>query len=149
MTSRTGSACRILGDFEKVTELRLDTGRVEMRPTSGEDGWFSLARRDLCGGCHTRCGRMTKPEQKECVSLSLCRRTFKLKGNKKFRTWTEKSLRVLRVLRFLWSVLYIYEYYMSISHMAVSGYGISCFLFLSLLHSAVAVENTDCFSAEE
>ena len=24
-----------------------------MRPASGEDGWFSLARRDLCGGCHT------------------------------------------------------------------------------------------------
>ena len=26
-----------------------------------------------------------------CVSLSLCRKTFKLKGNKKFRTWTKKS----------------------------------------------------------
>ena len=24
-----------------------------MRPASGEDGWFSLAREDLCGGCHT------------------------------------------------------------------------------------------------
>ena len=24
-----------------------------MRPASGEDGWFSLARGDLCGGCHT------------------------------------------------------------------------------------------------
>ena len=56
MTSRTGSARRILGDFEKVCELRLDTGRVEMRPASGEDGWFSLARGDLCGGCHTCCG---------------------------------------------------------------------------------------------
>ena len=26
---------------------------VEMRPASEEDGWFSLARGDLCGGCHT------------------------------------------------------------------------------------------------
>ena len=26
-----------------------------------------------------------------CLSLSLCRKTFKLKGNKKFRTWTKKS----------------------------------------------------------
>ena len=26
---------------------------VEMRPASGEDGWLSLARGDLCGGCHT------------------------------------------------------------------------------------------------
>ena len=42
----------ILGDFEKVSELRLDTGRVEMRPASGEDGWFSLAHGDLCGGCN-------------------------------------------------------------------------------------------------
>ena len=64
MTSRTGSAQRILGDFEKVSELRLDTERVEMRPASGEDGWFSLAGGDLCGGCHTcwRWGQMKKPE---------------------------------------------------------------------------------------
>ena len=27
-----------------------------MRPASGEDGWFSLVRGDLCGGCHTRWG---------------------------------------------------------------------------------------------
>ena len=53
VTSRTGSARRIWGDFEKVRELKLDTGRVEMRPASGEDDWFSLARGDLCGGCHT------------------------------------------------------------------------------------------------
>ena len=26
---------------------------VEMRPASGEDGWFSLAHGDHCGGCHT------------------------------------------------------------------------------------------------
>ena len=36
-------------------------------------------------------GQMKKPEKKECLSLSLCRKTFKLKGNKKFRTWTKKS----------------------------------------------------------
>ena len=44
MTSRTGSARRILREFEE---------RVETRPASWEDGCFSLARRDLCGGCHT------------------------------------------------------------------------------------------------
>ena len=57
VTSRTGSARGIWGDFEKVSELRLDTGRVEMRPASEEDGWFSLARGDLCGGYHTCWGR--------------------------------------------------------------------------------------------
>ena len=36
--------------------------------------------------------------------MALCRRTFKLKGNKKFRTWTEKSLRVFRISRFLCSI---------------------------------------------
>ena len=24
-----------------------------MRPASGEDGWFSLAHGEFCGGCHT------------------------------------------------------------------------------------------------
>ena len=100
VTSRTRSARRILGDIEKVSELRLDTGRMEMRPASGEDGWLSLARGDLCGGCHT-CwwGCRWKSQNRKIVPLSLCRRTFILKGNKKVRTWTEKSLRVFRISR--------------------------------------------------
>ena len=76
-----------LGDFEKVRELR---------SASGEDSWLSFARWSQASGLvagATRVGwrQMEKPEEKECVSLSLCRRTFKLKGNKKFRTWTKKS----------------------------------------------------------
>ena len=47
VTSRTGRARRILGDFEKV--------RVEMRPASAEDSWLSLARGDLVAGA-TRVG---------------------------------------------------------------------------------------------
>ena len=47
------------------------------------------------------------------MPLSLCRRTFKLKGNKKVRTWTEKSLRVFRVSRFLCS-MYICIYVMNV-----------------------------------
>ena len=97
-----------------------------MRPASGGDGWLSLARRDLCGGCHT-CWRgegRWKSQNRKIMPLSLCRRTFKLKGyKKKFRTWTKKSSSVFHVSRFLCSVLYIYEHYMSISNMAVSGYG--------------------------
>ena len=63
MTLRTGSPRRILGDFEKV--------RVELRPASGEDGWLSLARRALRGGCHT-CwgGGRWKSQNRKIVPLS-------------------------------------------------------------------------------
>ena len=64
MTSRTGSSRRILGDFEKVS-------RVEMRPASGEDGWFSLAGGDLCGACHICLGRGDEKTRIERVCLSL------------------------------------------------------------------------------
>ena len=43
---------------------------VEMRPASGEDGWFSLARRDLCGRCHTCWGHRWKSQNRKIVTLS-------------------------------------------------------------------------------
>ena len=52
---------------------------------SEEEDWFSQARRGV--GCVRGLGQM----EKSGVSLSLCRKTFKLKGNKKFGTWTKKS----------------------------------------------------------
>ena len=71
VTSRTGRAWRVLGDFEKVSELRLDTGRVEMRPASEKDGWLSLARGNLCGGYHTCWGRgRWKSQYRKIVPLS-------------------------------------------------------------------------------
>ena len=45
MTSRTGSVRRIWRGIRRKL--------AELRPASGEDGWLSLARGDLCGGCHT------------------------------------------------------------------------------------------------
>ena len=44
---------------------------VEMRPASGEDGWFLLARWDFCGGCHT-CwgGGRWKSQNRKIVPLS-------------------------------------------------------------------------------
>ena len=78
--------------LEKSVSWELDTER---------DGWLSLARGDLCGGCHT-CwwgGVRWKSQNRKIVPLTLCRITFKLKGNKKVRTWTKKSLRVFRVSR--------------------------------------------------
>ena len=61
---------------------------------------FEKVRGDLCGRCHT-CwrGSRWKSQNRKIVPLSLCRRTFKLEGNKKVRTWTEKSLRVFRISR--------------------------------------------------
>ena len=58
---------------------RKDFGRfwksqwVEMRPASGEDDWFSLARGDLCGGCHTCVcvgGGRWKSQTRKSVPLS-------------------------------------------------------------------------------
>ena len=74
----------------KILEI-LKKSVAELSPASEENGWLSLARGGLGEVSHEIGGQMKKPELKECVSLSLCRRTFKLKGNKKFRTWTKKS----------------------------------------------------------
>ncbi len=41
-----------------------------MRLASGEDGRFSLARGDLCGGCHTCWGAEEKARiERMCISL--------------------------------------------------------------------------------
>ena len=61
----------------------------------------------LVAGAHVVWGRW-KSQHRKMVSLSLCRKTFKLKGNKKFRTWTKKS-EVFFVFRDSY-VLYIYIY---------------------------------------
>ena len=45
------------------------------------------ARLVACGGCARGLGQM----EKSGVSLSLGRKTFYLKGNKRFRNWTKKS----------------------------------------------------------
>ncbi len=66
MTSRTGSARRILGDFEK-------------------DGWLSLTRGGIGQVSHEMGGGADeKPSiERLYLSLSLCRRTFRVQGNKK------------------------------------------------------------------
>ena len=71
-----------------------------------------------CVGCALGLGQM----EKSGVSLSLCRKTFKLKGNKKFRTWTKKSW-VFFVFRDSY-VLRIYVMNILCTfHISVSGYG--------------------------
>ena len=62
----------------------------ELSSASEEEGWLSLARRGLVSSAHV-VWSWWKSQYRKMVSLSLCRKTFKLKGNKKFRTWTKKS----------------------------------------------------------
>ena len=106
------------GEFLKKSVCwELDTER---------DGGLSLACGDLCGGCHTCCGGERgrwKSQNRKIVPLSLCWRTFKLKGNKKARTWTKKSLRVFRISRFLCSMYICNERPMYISNIRAYGYG--------------------------
>ena len=48
--------------------------------------------RDVSDVTHRKRGlRFEKSQHRKIVSLSLCRKTFKLKGNKKFCTWTKNS----------------------------------------------------------
>ena len=71
-----------LGGFEK-SQLSWE------RDTEREGSTFGARRVQTnlrATGAPQDGGQMEKPEEKECVSLSLCRKTFKLKGNKKFRT---------------------------------------------------------------
>ena len=57
---------------------------------SKEGGWLSELAEVLRRVPHVVWGRC-KSQHRKMVSLSLCRKTFKLKSNKKFRTWAKKS----------------------------------------------------------
>ena len=77
------------GGFGEIWKSQLVELRTKHR-TRRVDFQTFRGQTNLCAtGAAGR--QMEKLEQKECVSLSLYRRTFKLKGNKKFRTWTKKS----------------------------------------------------------
>ena len=95
-----------------------------------------LGRRWLTFACSLwpciRCARGLGQMEKSGVSLSFCRKTFKLKGNKKFRTWTKKSLSAFRVLGFLCSMYMCYEHFMYISHIHVWLCYIYIYIYMSL-----------------
>ena len=69
------------GDLRKVSELSFSVRRRRL---------IFRARRGLEAGVE-RGGDRWKSKHRKMVSLSLCQKTFKLKGNKKIRTWTKKS----------------------------------------------------------
>ena len=116
VTSRTGSARRIWGISKKVRELKA------RHRTRRFDFWGSLRRDELARyGRRARWGPDKKASIKKKLSLSLCRRTFKLKGNKRFIPEL-RSRYVFFVFRDSYVLcMYVrYEPSMSISHIAVS-----------------------------
>ena len=108
-------------DFGRFWKSQL----VEMRPASEEDGWLSLARGDLCGGCHT-CSRW-KSQNRKIVPLSpYVEKPLNSKVIKSFVP-EQRSRQVFFVFRDSYVLCYIYIYIymniMSFSHIHVYGYG--------------------------
>ena len=68
-------------------------------------------------------GGRWKSHRRKIVHLSsFCRKTFKLKGNKKFRTWTKKSW-VFFVFRDSYDLCIYIMNIICMFHVSVSGYG--------------------------
>ena len=105
-------------DFEDFEESQL----VESCGPK-KKGDFRLLAETLWLVPHVLWGGRWKRQHRKIVPLSLCRKkNFKLKGNKKFRTWTKKSSSVFRVSGFLYSMYICYEHSMYVSHIFMYGY---------------------------
>ena len=121
VTSRTGRARGIWGDFEKVSELRWDL------PQGKTVGFRLLAETFVAGATRVRVGCRWKSQNRKIVPLSpYVEEPLNSKVIKSFVP-EQRSRRVFFTFQdpmfYVIYVIYIYEHYMSISHMAVSGYG--------------------------
>ena len=76
---------------KRAEDFGKKVSRVETRHRTRRVDFRLLA--EALGRCRAWWRGADEKASKErlCLSLSLCRKTFKLKGNKKFRIWTEKS----------------------------------------------------------
>ena len=119
---------RGLGSANDVTyrKCKEDFGRfgksqsLEMSPASGEDGWLSLARGGLGLVSHEMGWGRWKSQNRKIVPLSpYVRKPLNSKVIKSFvpELWSRKCFSYFEILC---SMLYKYEYCMSISH--ISGY---------------------------
>ena len=99
-------ARRIWGILKKVSELSLAVLRRKVT--------FACSPRP-CGGCRSWWGGRWKSHHRKIVHFSSLCRNLLFKGNKRFRTWTKKSLRVFRVSGFLYSMYICYEHFIYIS----------------------------------
>ena len=120
MTSRTGSARRILGIWRKLVKTCLGRRRLAFA-CSPKPGQWPVAF--VADGAHDGGGGRWKSQNRKNVYLSPC--VEKPLNSKVIKSFVpeQKFVSVFRVSRFLCSILYIYEHYMTISHIAVSGYG--------------------------
>ena len=114
VTSRTGSAQRILGILKKSVCW------VELSPASGEDGWFSLARRSQASGLgqvsHEMMGGRWKSQNRKNMYLSpYVEEPLNSKVIKSFVPEL-RSRKCFRVSRFLCSMYICYEPYVDFTH---------------------------------
>ena len=126
MTSRTGSARRILGFWKSQL--------VELSPASGEDSWLSLAHGGLGQVSHVMGGGIWKSQNTKNVYLSpYVEEPLNSKVIKSFVPEL-RSRKCFSCFKIPCSMLYIYEHYLSFSHIAVSGYGTNS-LFYSIKYA--------------
>ena len=98
---------------------------VELRPASGEDGWLRLARRSqasgLCGGCHTYWGGRGRWKSQNRKNVYLSPYVEESLNSIVIKGFVPelRSRKCFSCFEILCSMLYIYEHYMSISHIHI------------------------------
>ena len=98
---------------------------VELRPASGEDGWLSLARRSqarsLCGGCHTCWGGGSRWKSQNRKNVYLSPYVEEPLNSKVIRSFVLelRSRKCFLCFEIPMFYVYIYEHYMSISHIRI------------------------------
>ena len=100
VTSRTRNIWRILGDFGKsqLVETRHWTSWDETC-LGGRQLVFSCSQKPLWWVPHVLGGADEKARIERLCLSPYVEEPFKLKGNKRFRTWTKKLLHVFRISR--------------------------------------------------
>ena len=97
-----------------------------MRPASGEDGWFSLARGELCGGCHTCWGGGGEDEKTRIERMSISLPYVETSNSKVIKGFVpeQRSRYVFFEFRDSYVLCYICnEIPLYISYIHVYGYG--------------------------
>ena len=137
MTSRIGSARRILGIWKKLGDLRLDTGREGLT--------FASSRRLSAGVTRHVGGGRWKGQNRKIVPLSPY--VEKPLNSKVIKSFVPELRSVFRVSRFLCSIylsiyIYIYIYMNIICPFRISEYGYGIFMrnetyspiFIGMMH---------------
>ena len=109
--------------------LRFEKSQWSWISASEEDGWLSELAEALRRLPHVVWGRWKSRHRKIIPLSSSCWKTFKLKGNKMFRTWTKKSSSALWTL---WT--FCVPVWICLFHVFMYEYGTFFFLFSTVLN---------------